>query len=407
MAHEVLQPLFWRRGAMPGAKQLPMSARLLRALRLAARFGTFAARCDDHQALLHEVCRVAAEGLGATFAKLLVYRPDERAFVLQAGVGWRDGIVGRARLDVDVGTAAGFAWVSGQSIVSNDLVAEGRFRVPDLLVEHGIVRSINVVVPGDGEAPFGVLEVESPEAGEFAAHDTHFLQLLAHSLAAAIGRDARQMLHEELTARSADDHETSLREMQHRVRNDLQGIASSIAGEARGTADPAQRESLGRVNRRVLALATLYDHLLGTRADTSLDMAAYLRSLCDKIADAAELSSRPITLSVDAQSVTMALDRAVRLAVAVNELVANAAEHAFPDGRAGTITVQLLAKGEDGAGGPVVTVADDGCGFNGPHPGSAGLGFVEHLARQVRGELARESGNGSSSGTRWRITLLP
>lgn len=160
---------------------------------------------------------IAVEGVGATFAKLLVYQPGERAFLLQAGVGWPDGVVGQARFDADVSTAAGFAWRSGQSVMSNDLLAERRFRVPDLLVEHRIVRSINVVVPGECGDPFGVLEVESPVAGEFAAHDAHFLQLLAHSLAAAITKGARQAIHESQTARNTDESQVALREMQHRA----------------------------------------------------------------------------------------------------------------------------------------------------------------------------------------------
>ena len=378
-----------------------MPARLQRELRLAAEFGTFAALSDDQQSLLHEACRVAAEGLGATFAKLLVYQPDERAFVLQAGAGWREGIVGQVRLDADTGTAAGFAWHSGQPIISNDLVSEGRFRVPRILVEHGIIRSINVVVPGDGDAAFGVLEVESSEPGEFAAHDVWFLQLLAHSLAAAIGRGGRQARHDEQAARSTDDHQVLLREMQHRVRNDLQVIYGVVASEARRAVDPWQREGFGRINRRVMALAVLYDHLLGVNMDDSIDMGAYLRSLCDRIADATDLSSRAIALSADTQHLIMPFGRAVRLAVAVNELVANAAEHAFPDERPGKITVRLLAKGEDGTGCPVVTVADNGCGFTGPRPGSAGLSFVERLTDQAGGVLARED----DAGTRWRIKL--
>ena len=188
MAHTV-EPLIWRKGF--GPKHVPTPATLQRQLLLAAQFAALAAHTDDLQVLQHEICRVAAEGLKVTFAKLLVYRADERAFVLQAGIGWGKDIVGIARLAADVGTAAGFAWHSGQSIVSNDLVYERRFRVPALLAEHAIVRCINVVVSGAQGAAFGVLEVESPEPGLFTEHDVCFLQLLAQSLASAIGRITR------------------------------------------------------------------------------------------------------------------------------------------------------------------------------------------------------------------------
>lgn len=220
MRRDTWQPLIWRKGIMPSMERLPTLVRVRRDLRLAAQFSMYAAGNNDLQALLDETCRVAAEGLGVRFAKLLVYQPDEQTFVLQAGVGWRDGIVGQARFDADVSTAAGFAWRSGQAVVSNDLMSEWRFRVPDLLIEHGIVRSINVAVPGESELPFGVLEVESPEIGEFAAHDTHFLQILAQSLAAAIVRGKRQALYEVRVAQCIADYEVLLSELPHRVGSD-------------------------------------------------------------------------------------------------------------------------------------------------------------------------------------------
>ncbi len=378
-------------------------------MRLATRFAAFAAHSDDLPALEHEICRVAAEGLGVTFAKLLVYDPEKRDFLLQAGAGWPDGIVGTTRLDADVGTAAGFAWHSGKSIISNSLTTEGRFRAPAILAEHEIIRSINVVVPGDAEAAFGVLEVESPEPGRFIDHDVSFLELLAQSLAATITRVALRTAYEEQTKRSSENYQMSLHELQHRVRNDLQVIYSVVNREGRASAEPAEVTGFGRIGRRVMGLAQLYDHLLG-RAGVSdlgqdgggdIDMGIYLHSLCDKIAVADDLSIKGITLNANTEPLMMPVDRAVRLGVAVNELVTNAIKHAFPDKISGRITVRLIAKGKDGLGLPVVSVADNGCGFSGPRLGSAGMTFVEELTRQARGVLSREH----SKGTFWRIQL--
>ncbi len=403
MAHEASQPLIWRKGLAPGPDALPLSVRLQRQLRLAAQFGMFAARSDNTQSLLEKTCRVAAEGLGAAFAQVLVYRPDQRAFVPLAGVRWRDGIVGQAQWDADTVTPTGFAWQSGRSTASNDRVVDTGFRLLDVRGWPGMARCIDVVIPSPGEAAFGVLQVASPEPGEFAEHDLSFLQVLAQNLAAAIGRGAAQARHEEQTARNSEDHETSLRELQHRVRNHLQAICGIVDVEACRAADPLQRMGFERVNRHVMALAGLYDHLLGVRTDDSvIDLGAYLRSLCDKMADVTDLASRAIELSVDTEPLSMPLDRAVLVAVALNELVANAAEHAFPDNRPGRIAVRLMSKG-DGTGCPVVTVTDDGCGLNGPQPGSAGLGFVKRLIHQAGGVLAQDEGN----GTRWHIKLAP
>ena len=398
MAYAAQQPLIWHKTTPPAPARLPISARLWHELRLAAQFGAFAAGNDDVQALLDEACRVAAEGLGTGLAKFLVHLPEERAFVLQAGVGWRAGIVGQARLPVDALTTASLAWFSGQPVLCNDLVADGWFGLPAVLTGHGIIRSVNVVVPGDGGA-FGILEVGSAERGEFAGHDLCFLQLLAHSLSEAIRRGERQARHETHEARSDDHHRTAMCEMQHRVRNDLQTIGRLVSLEARRATQASQRVGLDRVNRHVMALAELYDHLLGTRMVGFVEMGAYLSALCGKIADAADLSSRAIELSADTEPLVLPLSRAVQIAIAVNELVANAAEHAFPRQRPGRITVRLLAKGESGQ--PLVTVADDGCGFGGTRPDGKGLSFAKHLVQQAGGVLAREHG----AGTRWRMEI--
>ena len=397
MAHTV-EPLIWRKGF--NLKQAPAPAALHRHLRLAAQFAALAAHNDDLRTLQHEICRVAAEGLKVTFAKLLVYQADEGAFVLQAGIGWRKGIVDIARLDADVGTAAGFAWHSGQAIISNDLAFDKRFRVPALLAEHGIIRCINVVVPNDQDAAFGVLEVESPELGLFTEYDVSFLQLLTHSLASAIGRVTSRALHDEESAQKTLDHYVALQEMQHRVCNDLQVLYGFFEGEARRMSDPAEVAGLGKVGRRVIALAELYNHLLSRQETEEVDLGAYLRVLCAKVESAADLSSRGITLKAKTERLIIPLDQAVRLAVAVNELITNAAKHAFSGRTSGRITVKLTAKAPD-SGLPVVSVTDNGGGFSGLRPGGAGLIFVKHLIHLAGGVLEREEGK----GTRWDIKI--
>ena len=315
-------------------------------------------------------------------------------------MGWRSGIVGVARLGADSDTAAGFAWYSGQPVIVNDLVYERRFRVSSLLAEHEIISCINIVVPG-AEAAYGVLAVASTEPGRFAAHDVAFLQLLAHSLAAAIHRSVLRALYKTQAAQSTRDHEVSLHKLQHRVRNDFQVIYSVVADEARHTTNLAGQMGLTSVSQHIMAFAKFYHHLLSQRDIDEVDLGAYLRSICNKIAHAARLSARGITLNTETARLMMPLDRAVRLAVAVNELVTNAAKHAFSDRPSGRITIELIAK--DTAGGcPVVSIADDGCGFSGPRPGGGiGLTFVKHLTHQAGGVLEREDGG----GTRWRIRL--
>lgn len=393
---------FWPKDASPELAGSASQAQLLRALRLAAQYAAFAAGGNDAAALGSEACRIAATGIGAKFAKLLLYCPDEQDFIMQAGIGWREGVVGCARLDADVGTAAGFALHSGEAVVSNDLVNDRRFRVPSVLSEHGVVRSINVAVPREGDVAFGVLEVESPDPGSFTSADVAFLQLIAGSLAAALERCAQRDASEREAARQIDDHQKSYGELCHRLRNDLQLICSSVDRESRTSTDAMLRERFDRIQRQVRALATLYDHLLERgHGEDAIDLGSYLQLLCRKIVEASDFPSRGISLFADMQPVTMRPSRAVQIGIAINELVANAAEHAFVTASSGQIQVRLQADTNGQPGGCMLTVADDGCGFTKPRVGGAGLGFVGRLASRAGAELTHEDG----AGTVWRLSF--
>ncbi len=184
------------------------------------------------------------------------------------------------------------------------------------------------------------------------------------------------------------------------MRNDLQIIYGIVEVEASRTTDPAGKIGFERIGERLIAISGLYHHLLVRSQIDEVDLGAYLRALRKKIAHAAELSIRGITLNANTERLMMPLDCTVRLAVAVNELITNAVKHAFPDNAPGRITIVLTVKDADGSS-PVITIADNGCGFNGPRPHGIGLMFVKQLIHQAGSVLEREDGE----GTRWRIRL--
>ena len=167
---------------------------------LIAHLNAFAHFEDDLDAVVHEACRAAADGVGAELAGVLQYRADEDAFLLQAAVGWPARTVGRLRVAADLDTTAGLAWLTGQLVQFRQLDRIERLRVPEVLVEHGVHRMVSVPIRGECRRAFGVLEVGSAEAGEFTRHDLSFLQKMADSVAAAValhaGRTSRMELAE-------------------------------------------------------------------------------------------------------------------------------------------------------------------------------------------------------------------
>lgn len=147
-------------------------------------------RESDLEFFLQEICRTAAEGLDAGFVGVLQYRADEQAFVLQAGIGMRASLVGRTRIAADLGTTAGLAWHIKQPIRFRDTAAGGHLRMSAAATGCGVRRLVSVPVHGEGEEAFGVLEVGSAEAGEFAPCDLLFLRVLADRITEAVKRHA-------------------------------------------------------------------------------------------------------------------------------------------------------------------------------------------------------------------------
>lgn len=162
----------------------------LRQQELSAKLANFSLQTDDLQPVLDEACRTASSGLSCHFAKILEYEREESAFLMRAGIGWQPGLVGHARLGSDLESPAGFAFRTGQPVISNHLAKETRFRTPDLLVKHGIHRAVNVLIHVN-DWHYGVLEVDSPDRSEFTPRDVAFLQSLAATLANSIAKQQR------------------------------------------------------------------------------------------------------------------------------------------------------------------------------------------------------------------------
>ena len=159
---------------------------------LIARLDAFAHLEDDLDFVVHEACRAAAEGVEGDIAGVLQYRADEDAFVLQAGIGWPARTVGRLRVAADLGTTAGLGWLTGQLVQFRQMDAIDRIQVSEPMIGHGVHRMVSVLIPGECQRAFGVLEVGSAKAGEFTPCDLAFLQGIANSVAVAVGLHASQ-----------------------------------------------------------------------------------------------------------------------------------------------------------------------------------------------------------------------
>jgi two-component sensor histidine kinase len=351
----------------------------VRQQQILAELGVLALRGTPFPELLDHTARLAAEGLGAEFGKILEYMPDEQRFLVRAGVGWGAGVVGSATVGADIASPSGYALRTGKAVISNHLENEERFRTPELLVEHGIRRAMNVILQGDNR-PFGVLEVDSRSEGEFSESDIVFLQGAANILGMAI---ERQRIERHLRE-ALERQQTLLKEVNHRINNSLQIVATMLHLQAAGMQDSEQAHGLHDASRRIAAISRAHQRLYASDKIDTLDLGSYLKDVCTDISD----SMPGCEIVVDAaQGIEIATDRAIPVALLVNELITNAAKYAYPSG---TCRAWLsVARGADHT--IVVSVRDEGVGLppdfdikSGPR---LGMKLVNAFTTQLRATL--------------------
>jgi len=197
-----------------------------------------------------------------------------------------------------------------------------------------------------------------------------------------------------------EERDLLLREIDHRMKNNFMMVASLIDIQRRRATSDEVREALTSMLARIESFARAHRHLYhGARAVSVVDMRAYLDELCDALAQALTLHGA-VVLTCHVDEAQLDRDRAVTIGLLVNELVTNAAKHAFAGRESGHIEVRF----ERGSKGWTLTVADDGVGIGAAarpeSKGGLGQRLVEAFARQASGELTTESG---SAGTRLTI----
>lgn len=150
-----------------------------------AELGQRALVGTDLSALIDEAVALVAQALEVEYCKVLQLLPDGQALLLRAGVGWKEGLVGHARVGAGTDSQAGYTLLSSEPVIVDDLHTETRFSGPALLHDHGVVSGMSVVIQGE-DRPFGVLGAHTTKRRTFTEDDIHFLQAVAHLLAAAI-----------------------------------------------------------------------------------------------------------------------------------------------------------------------------------------------------------------------------
>jgi two-component sensor histidine kinase len=258
-----------------------------------------------------------------------------------------------------------------------------------------------VVVTGAQDSRMAVAALKAG-AFDYVVKDIQgeFIFLLNSALQAAV--DAMRMRRAkeaaEAEVREARDRFEALaaerallmREVNHRVGNSLQLIASMLTLQSNSADTPEVREALTDATGRVLAVAQLHRRLYTSDDVQSVSVDQYLEAMIEDLRRSSETGElAQLTLSCDRISIDP--DRAVAVGVIVNELVMNALKYAYPDGKG---PIRVAFRRTDG-GGAVLSVEDDGIGFRPqPNPRSTGLGqrIIRAMADKLSAQVEQAHG---------------
>ena len=234
---------------------------------------------------------------------------------------------------------------------------------------------------------------------------------------------------EEQIKASLREKEVLLKEIHHRVKNNLQVVSSLLYLQSETVADPAVLNMFQDSQHRVRSMALVHERLYQAKDLSRIDFSDYVSDLANHLLSSYSVSADRVKLELEADSVALDVDTAVPCGLIINELVSNSLKHAFPAHSATKIGGQELADGQDReaqqnptasspgkiriqlrleAGGHLqLLVSDNGVGvpadFDIENTESLGLLLVNSLVRQLRGTLELSTAEGTEFKIRFRL----
>ncbi|MGQ9559951.1 MAG: PAS domain S-box protein [Candidatus Oleimicrobiaceae bacterium] len=272
------------------------------------------------------------------------------------------------------------------------------------LVESGAVDAIGTPavdwlgVPLVGSTgTIGVLAVQSYTQGvRYGEEEKRILQFVSSQAAMAI---ERKRSSDQLKA-SLKEKEVLLKEIHHRVKNNMQVISSMLNLQSGCVTNPEVETVLRDSQNRVRSMALIHEKLYQSRDLSRIDFADYVSKLTNDLFRSYGVNPDCIELVAHAEAVSLGIDAAIPCGLIINELVSNCLKHAFPDGRKGRVEVTLLPKN----GMYELTVRDNGVGFpkglDFRNTDSLGLQLVTTLTEQLDGTVELTT---NGEGTEFRI----
>ncbi len=197
-----------------------------------------------------------------------------------------------------------------------------------------------------------------------------------------------------LTEAALADRETLLREIHHRVKNNLQVVSSLLSIQGREIVDDQARRAVNESRNRVHSMALIHQFLYGEEHLNTIDMPDYVDQLGKSLLSTYQVDQEQVIIQNEVEPMRLDVDTAIPVGLILNELITNALKYAFPDGRTGVIKLRLFENRDQ----LVLQVADNGVGANAsdvaPKSSSFGMKLLNAFKAKLHAEFDIESRNG-------------
>jgi two-component sensor histidine kinase/CheY-like chemotaxis protein len=317
-------------------------------------------------------------------AELVVYELRQAGFDLD----WR-------RVDTAEGFLAQLDWPPDLVLADYSLPQFDALRALHCLQERGLDFPF-IVVTGSLSEEVAV-ECMKQGATDYLLKDrlTRLGPAVKQALEQKKIRDQRKRDEERIRA-SLREKEVLLKEIQHRVKNNLQVIASLLNLQSGHVQDEQARQALKESQNRIRAMALVHQKLYQSPDVAKIGFAQYIRELATQLFRSFGVPPETVSLKVQSHDIFLGVDTAIPCALIINELVTNSLKHAFPEGRKGEICIDF----QSDQGQLALTVSDNGVGLspNAKFPNTQSLGWqlVSALTDQLDAQLELRNGFGTT-----------
>ena len=264
------------------------------------------------------------------------------------------------------------------------------------------INNIQEVYSNSDVHDFDTIELKDGRIFEWYSHP----QMISDEIVGRVWsfRDVTTRKHmEQQIEKSLREKVMLLKEIHHRVKNNMQVISSLLYMQSKKSKDLQVQEILRESQNRIKSIALVHEKIYQSKDLEQIDYTDYLRKITRYLCESYLTDLQNLTLNINTDTVFLSVDKAVPCSLIVNELVSNALKYAFPDQRKGTISIDFQRRGDLF----VLTFQDDGVGFADgvrfDHPETLGLDLVYGLVRQLNGSIELNQVSGTSYTVRFPV----